>query len=359
MTPTGPATPYLRLDRARLGANLDRAAAAASAAGVDLRPHVKTHKSARIARLQLEAGAVGITVATVGEAEVFAGHGFRDVFVAYPWWLDEPRAARVAALAAEGVRVRLGVDSTAAATRAASALGPDRGRVSFRVELDSGQHRSGVAPEAAGDVARAALDAGLPVEGVFTFPGHSYGPGAGGPAAADEASTLTRGAASLEDAGVPAPVRSGGSTPSLSSSLDRAPVATELRPGVYALGDAQQWELGVMGPQDAALWCVATVVSRAGSGRVVLDAGSKVLGADRPSWATGFGRLPDHPEARLVLLSEHHAVVEPAGTPWPLGTRVRVLPNHVCSAVNLVDVLHVDDAGAEPPWSVDARGRNA
>ena len=358
-----PETPFLLLDRARLQANVARAAGAAGAAGVALRPHVKTHKCARIARLQLDAGAVGITVATLGEAEVFAGHGCRDVFVAYPVWLDGARAARVAALVDGGVRVALGVDSGEGAARAAAALGAHRSRVPVRVEVDSGQHRSGTAPEAAGGVARAAADAGLPVEGVFTFPGHSYGPGAGAPAAGDEADALGRAAAAMTAAGVPPAVLSGGSTPSLGASLgrpasDAAGRPTELRPGVYALGDAQQWELGAMAPEEVALSCVGTVVSRR-DGAVVLDAGSKALGADRPGWATGFGRLPEDPGARIVQLSEHHAVVEPDRGDWALGERVRVVPNHVCNAMNLADLLHVDETGATPPWTVDARGCNA
>ncbi len=362
---SAPATPYLRLDPARLEANVARAARAAAAAGVDLRPHVKTHKSARIARMQLDAGAVGITVATVSEAEVFAAHGCRDVFVAYPVWLDAARAARVVALVDDGVRVALGVDSAGGARQMAAALGPHRGQVSVLVEVDSGQHRSGTTAGEAGEVARVAADAGMPVEGVFTFPGHAYGPGAADAAATDEAAALARGAESMAAAGLPARVRSGGSTPSLAASIagtreaDAAGggVPTELRPGVYALGDAQQWELGAMRPEDVALCCVATVVSRR-EGRVVLDAGSKALGADRASWATGFGRLPEHPGARVVLLAEHHAVVEAPGADLPLGSRVRVVPNHVCTAVNLADSIRADDDGAASPWQVDARGAN-
>ena len=108
-----------------------------------------------------------------------------------------------------------------------------------------------------------------------------------------------------------------------------------------------------------ALTCRATVVSHAG-GRLVLDAGSKALGADRAPYATGWGRLPDHPDARVVLLSEHHAVVDLAGAPLPpLGSRVDVVPNHVCAAVNLADTLWADDGDALVPWPVAARGRNS
>ncbi len=145
-------------------------------------------------------------------------------------------------------------------------------------------------------------------------------------------------------------------TPSLRDT-DTSTV-TEVRPGVYVFGDAQQWELGTMAPEDIALTAVGTVVSHAG-GRAVLDAGSKVLGADRAAYATGFGRLLDHPDARIVALSEHHAVVDLGGAPLPrLGETVRVVPNHVCAAVNLADELWVEEQGLLHPWPVSARGRN-
>jgi D-serine deaminase-like pyridoxal phosphate-dependent protein len=146
-------------------------------------------------------------------------------------------------------------------------------------------------------------------------------------------------------------VLSGGSTPSLAAT--HAAPLSEIRPGVSVFGDAQQWELGTMTPDEIALTVHATVVSHAG-GRLVLDAGSKVLGADRAAYATGFGRLLDHPDARIVLLSEHHAVAEMAGPLPALGSTVRVVPNHVCATVNLVDHLRVGDE----EWAVAARGRN-
>jgi D-serine deaminase-like pyridoxal phosphate-dependent protein len=92
----------------------------------------------------------------------------------------------------------------------------------------------------------------------------------------------------------------------------------------------------------------------------VLDAGSKVLGADRAAYATGFGRLPALPDARIVLLSEHHAVVDLAGVRLPpLGSRVDVVPNHVCAAVNLVDGLYAEESGGLRRWPVTARGQNS
>ena len=334
-------TPRLVVDGQIMTANIARVARAAVDAGVAMRPHVKTHKSVDIGRLQVAHGAAGITVATIGEAEVFAAAGFDDVFVAYPLWLDRGRADRLRRLAGS-TRVSIGTDSVEAAARAASLP------VDVLVEVDSGHRRSGCEPGAAGAVAVAAGDR---VRGVFTFPGHSYSPDGRATAATDEGRALGAAAASLRARGVAVDVVSGGSTPSLDhTDVD---VVTELRPGVYVFGDAQQWELGACSPDRIALTCHATVVSHAG-GRLVLDAGSKVLGADRAPYATGFGRLLDHPEARVVLLSEHHAVAELPGPLPRLGSTVRVVPNHVCAAVNLVDHLWVD--GEARP--VSARGCN-
>lgn len=344
---TTPRTPYLRGDVGRLDANLERAASYAAGAGVALRPHAKTHKCVEVAWRQLALGAVGLTVATIGEAEVFVGGGCTDVFVAYPLWLDDDRAARLRVLAERAV-VAIGIDSVEGAARAGDLLSGSG--VEVLVEVDSGHHRTGVAPGVAGSVAAAS---GLDVRGAFTFPGHSYAPGALRSAAADEATALTAAADSLRGAGIEPRVLSGGSTPSLAAA--DLGVLTELRPGVYAFGDAQQWELGTTAPDAIALTCRATVVSHAG-GRLVLDAGSKALGADRAPYATGWGRLASYPDARVVQLSEHHAVVDLAGAPLPpLGAEVDVVSNHVCATVNLHDTMWADGV----PWTVAARGANA
>lgn len=349
----GPITPYLQVDLARVRRNVRAASERATMTRVALRPHVKTHKSAEIARLQMASGAVGLTVATVGEAEAFARAGFRDLFIAYPLWLDEPTSRRLADLA-ELVTLAIGVDSVEGAANAGRMLGG--GSVEVMVEVDSGQHRTGADPCDAGHLAVRAERAGARVRGVFTFPGHSYTPGGLRDAADDEAGALTLAVAAMAHAGIVPSVVSGGSTPSLAFS--HTEVVTELRPGVYVFGDAQQWELGTVDPDDLALTCRATVVSHA-HGRVVLNAGSKILGADRAPYATGFGRLIAHPAARIVQLSEHHAVVDLAGAPLPrLGSELDVLPNHVCAAVNLVDELWVDDDGRLRSWPVTARGLN-
>ena len=357
-------TPDVLIDRDVLERNIARMAAAVRERGLLLRPHAKTHKVPEIAALQLAAGAAGLTVATLGEAEVFAAHGAEDLFVAYPLWVGPRQAERLRRLSA-AARISVGVDSAEAAAVMGGQLGDAAGDVAVVVEIDSGHHRSGVRPEDAADVARAAARAGLRVEGVFTFPGHSYAPGMPVEAAAQEQQALDRAAGQLAAAGFEVRRRSGGSTPS--ALLTDSTTATEVRPGVYVFGDAQQLELGRCALEDIALTVAATVVSRheGGNGvprRTVLDAGSKVLGSDRPAWATGCGRLMDHPDARITALSEHHAtVVWPEDAPLPaLGERLRVIPNHVCLTMNLVDdVAVVRDGALLERWTVAARGRNS
>jgi D-serine deaminase-like pyridoxal phosphate-dependent protein len=349
-------TPCLVVDRDVLDGNLVAMASRARDDGVALRPHAKTHKCVEIARRQLALGAVGLTVATVGEGEVFADAGCTDVFIAYPLWAAGARGRRLRALAGR-VALRVGIDSSEGVEVLSRALAGTEAEVV--VEVDSGHHRTGVAPALAGQVAVAARRSGLRVAGVFTFPGHGYDPDQRERAAADEARALRQADDALRDAGAGEGLRSGGSTPT-AALLDPGAL-NEMRPGVYAFNDAQQVELGAASWQTVALTAAATVVSRNGR-NLVLDAGSKVLGADRLTWATGYGRLLDHTDARVIALSEHHATATFPGD-WPLperGSMVRVVPNHVCAAVNLADVLLVSAEGAVvDQWLVAARGRNA
>lgn len=332
-------TPTVRIDLARLEANI-------AAHPGPLRPHVKTHKIPEIARLQLAAGAHGLTVATVGEAEVFA-EVCDDLFLAYPVWADR-RLRRLA----ERITLSVGCDSPAAARRLVGVP------VSVLIELDSGHHRSGVPVGGLEALAREILDLGLDLRGAFTFPGHSYTPGGQEAAARDEDQALSAAGQILRALGVAEPVLSGGSTPSARYSQ----VATERRPGVYVFNDAQQLELGTCDWSGIALTVLSTVVSRrADRHQIIVDVGSKVLGSDRSAWASGFGRIKGVPDARVTALSEHHGTVAwPAGKSLPqVGEQVSVVPNHVCLVLNLVDEVEVVSGGrVVKRWAVAARGRN-
>jgi D-serine deaminase-like pyridoxal phosphate-dependent protein len=364
----------LAIDKNLLVKNIERMAKQTAKAGINLRPHVKTHKIPELATLQLAAGAVGITVATIGEAEVFAKKGFRDIFIAYPLFVTDSKLKRLAKLARK-VKLTLAIDSL----QGAKALAKGLEGIEILVEIDSGHHRSGCQPKEAGQLALQAKSLGLSPVGIFTYPGHSYKPKGAKQAVADEQAAFEEAAAGMSKVGIEARVISSGSTPSaqISTTSSNRPgksksLVNELRPGVYVFNDAQQLELGTCTSKEIALWAVATVVS-VSENRMILDSGSKTLGADKAAWATGYGRLLDFPDARIEALSEHHATVvfpkpkslgegnKAKAVKLPrIGDLVRVVPNHVCNAVNLVDrVFLVENRKVFDFWVVAARGRNS
>lgn len=359
MPVTMPETPFIAIELGTLQSNIAKAADAARTAGIALRPHVKTHKMIEIARIQEAAGILGITVATLGEAEVFVAAGFTDVLIAYPVWLTPAKAQRLGALL-DHTTIRMGIDSLEAGERFAQFLGGKSALIEFLIEVDCGHHRSGVAPSAVRELAAGLRELGLEVSGCFTFPGHSYAMEGGAAAAQDEAKALATAQHQLVAAGFPdAHIRSGGSTPSLAEA--DVLVVTEQRPGVYVFNDAQQLELGSCEWSDIALTVQATVVSVRGS-RVIVDAGSKALGADRAPYASGFGRVLNVPDARIVALSEHHATIDfgESSAPPHRGEVLAIVPNHVCNTMNLADEAFVFDRGElVDSWRVAARGKNS
>jgi len=359
--PAGLDTPALVVDLDVAERNARRLGDALAARGIALRPHVKTHKSLALGRIQLAAGARGITVGNLGEAEVFADGGFDDIVVAYPVWAAGPKAARLRALHARpGLRLAVGFDSVAGAERLADAV---RGRprpLPVVLELDPGNRRTGAPPAQAGTLAMAATNLGLEVVGVFTHGGHAYRPGAAEAAGADEVRTLAAGAAALRAAGIEPTVISAGSTPTqLTAAME--PV-NEIRAGTYLLGDRQQWTIGAVPDDGIALVVAATVVSvAAADGQFVIDAGAKTLTKDMAPYVDGYGLLPAWPDAVIERVSDYHGVVRiPRGAPAPAeGDVVAVVPNHVCPVVDLQDAFVVTRGGREVGrWPVDARGRS-
>ena len=346
-------TPALVVDAARMESNIVHMSAQARAAGVALWPHAKTHKSASIARRQLDRGAGGLTVATLAEAEAFAAAGCADLFIAYPLWSGGSRAARIRRLH-ESARLRVGVDSVAAAEQLAAAT-HGSAALDVLIEVDCGGRRSGVAAEHAASLAADCLRLGLNVLGAFTHPGHAYAaPANVGAAAADERTALAIAGATLEPLLGRAPVLSGGSTPTAIDGM-AAPL-TEARPGTYVFGDRQQMHLSGFAEQQIALVVAARVVSTPRPGEAVLDAGSKALASDRPAWLEGHGWLPEAPEAIVAAITEEHAVVRGLRRRLTVGDLVGVVPNHVCTAVNLGSEFAVVAGGAiVDVWPIASR----
>jgi D-serine deaminase-like pyridoxal phosphate-dependent protein len=350
-----PDTPEVVIDLAVVRRNIEHAAALAREHGVALRPHTKTHKLPQLARMQVDAGAGGIMVAKLGEAEVMADAGLDDVLVGYPL-VGETKLRRLAALLDRGVRASVVVDSVEVADGIAR-LGRD---VPALLELDTGLGRLGYrAGREAVDAGRhiQALD-GLALRGVLTHEGQVYREAAD----VDNYERLAREAAKrcvevAHELGLE--TVSMGATGTFRFTAACAGV-TEVRPGTYIFNDLSQLSTGACTRDDVAAVVVATVVARPERTRAVIDAGSKTLTSDRlgvPDAPATFGRLWDD-GGTVVRLSEEHGVLElAADSPLRVGDRVAVIPNHVCPVVNLADAVTVVDGDAVGRWPVAARGK--
>jgi D-serine deaminase-like pyridoxal phosphate-dependent protein len=337
--------------------NIDRMQVFAAERGLDVRPHVKTHKCLEIGRRQLDAGAVGITAGNVGEAEVFAGAGFDDIFLAYPVWPSGTKAGRIRELA-QTTRLRVGVDNAAAIDALADAMGDEPDRLQVVVEVDCGARRSGAPPEAAGDLALIARKRGLGPIGVYTYPGHgSAGSGSREPAAQDQEAALAAAVRSLAAVGVSPEVVSAGSTPTFAFATSS--VITEIRPGEYVFCDLNNTRLGACDEDQIALFVAATVVSDWVPGQGILDVGTKAMGREGTP-EIGYGGIAGK-KAVLAKLNEYHGFLAvPVGEERPsVGTVVPVVPNHVCPVVASFEELLVTDSEGTmlERWEVAARGR--
>jgi D-serine deaminase-like pyridoxal phosphate-dependent protein len=327
-------TPVAVVDEQAMEANLTRMASIAGGAGVRLRPHGKTHKSAHVAERQLAHGAVGLTAATLTEAEGFAAAGVTDLLLAHPP-VGGHKLRRLGALAERVGRLAVSLDSV----DVARSLPPG---VDVLWEVDTGLHRIGTPPDrpTADSIHQlvAAIGAGR-FRGLLTHGGHAYGARDGeerARAAREEAGGLESTAALLASEGIEVRELSVGSTPT-ADLLPAATRVTEMRPGTYVFGDANQAALGSMHLADAALGVVATVVSTPEAGRAVVDAGSKALSNDlRVSGLLGFGKVLGRDDLLVARLSEEHAVLTSEGpTGLRVGDRVVIIPAHACTTVNL------------------------
>jgi len=355
--PSSVETPSVCIDQRLMEQNIERMAVGLKGKGVDFRPHVKSHKSLEVARRQIGAGAVGLTAATIGEAEVFVEGGFDDIFIAYPLWVTEAKALRIRKLL-ERARIAVGVSSVEGARNLVARMNGDS-QLRVIIEVDSGELRTGVtSPELAVAVADVIARSTLRLGGLFTHGGHSYaGSDAVAGAASDEVHSLIDSAEALKSAGHGVETLSAGSTPT--ALVSAVAGVTEERPGTFVFGDRQQVALGAHPADSVALFVAATVV-QVSDGQFVLDAGGKVFTKDAPQTVNGFGALPRYPEARIERIFDHHAVVVNAQSLPRIGDKLAVIPNHVCPVSNLANEFVVIGSNGEEVdrWSIDAGLRN-
>ncbi|MGJ4962916.1 D-TA family PLP-dependent enzyme [Bradyrhizobium sp. SZCCHNS3002] len=322
-------TPCAVIDMDRVERNIARIQAQCEAAGVANRPHIKTHKSPVLAKLQIEAGAQGITCQKIGEAEIMADAGIADILISYNL-IGEEKMARLAALQAKA-------DMTVAADNATVIAGlPQAAKQSGRtlsvvVECDTGRKRAGVeTPAEAIQLARQIkASEGLRFAGFMLYPTESGW---------DEAQRFYDEAlAGVRAEGLDAAIVSTGGSPNL-KNLGKLRGATEHRPGTYIYNDRMQVAAGVATWDDCALHIYSTVVSRAAPERGILDAGSKTLTTDTGG-LDGHGLILEHPEAKIARFAEEHGFLDlsRSNTRPHVGDVVRIVPNHVCVVVNMMD----------------------
>src|SRR3954451_18413514 len=314
-------TPQVLVDRPRLAANIDRVQQMASVAGMRLRPHAKTHKSPVVARWQIDRGAVGICCAKVGEAEVFADAGIRDIRLPYP--VNPANADRVLALM-DRATISIIVDHIDVARGWSDAMRRAGRTLDVLIKVDVGFHRCGIDPngDALGFIQTTAAMPGLRVRGLLSHAGHAYHAASEDQLRAiakAEAETLASLRARAAESGIALDEISVGATPTLRFSAGQ-PGITELRPGNYVYFDRTQVSLGAATLDDCALTVLATVVSKH-AGRIILDCGSKTLTNDQARGITpagGYGAVlaPDGASPRRIdealtieRLSEEHATV--------------------------------------------------
>jgi D-serine deaminase-like pyridoxal phosphate-dependent protein len=352
-------TPALIVDLDIFERNLQRAANYAREHKLRLRPHAKTHKAVWIGRRQLDLGAAGLTCAKVTEAEVMMGAEPRDLLLAYPI-LGRVKLDRLMQIA-RGARVTVALDSVDAARGLSEAATEEIGVLA---EVDVGLGRVGVAPgEPLLALARAVESLPhLRLEGITFYPGHIKSMDAAGLDALAKLSALLR--SILDDfsrAGIEVKVVSGGSTPALFHSHEIDGL-NEIRPGTYVFNDVNTIRSGACALEDCAANILATVVSTARPGHMIIDGGSKTFSSDRSANSADptFGYLVEAPGARFHKMNEEHGFVDltGAGREFRIGERVHVIPNHICVAVNLHEKMYgLRGETVERVWQVDARGK--
>ena len=343
-------TPAALIDTLRMRRNIERMQERMNRMGVAFRPHVKTSKCLRVAEAQRAAGARGITVSTLKEAEQFFAGGFTDI--TYAVGISEGRLPQAEALIGMGCALSILTDSLEAARMIAGYA--KKSGTAFRVliEIDTDGHRSGVRPDDPGlpDIAAALTEGGCTVEGVLTHAGSSYEfseRSALESLAEQERAGCVRAAERLRAAGFPCPVVSVGSTPTAICATDLTGV-TEVRAGVYVFFDLVMCNVGVATPDDVALSVLATVIGhQKEKGWAIVDAGWMAMSRDRGTARMGkdygYGQVCDLsgkvlPGYVVSGANQEHGIISletgmdrEISDHFPIGARLRILPNHACA----------------------------
>ena len=353
-------TPAFIVDRTIVQKNCDAMREKAQRSGVVFRPHMKTHKTAEIARMQFGGDTGPVTVSTLAEAEFFADHGFDDITYAVP--VGPGKLERAAALARRIKRLNLLIDSFEALQAMEEFSARQGSRFNVFLKVDCGYHRAGVDPESKEALQLAmkmASSKGIQFQGLLTHAGHSYNTHNVDEIrkiASQETSALTGFRNKLQEQGVNQLTRSIGSTPT-ASVVERFSDTDEVRPGNYVFFDVYQATIGSCDLSQCAVSVLAAVIgSYPQHQHLLVDAGalalSKDAGPDHVDPECGFGVVCDPGLKQLPMklkgLSQEHGKIEAEPdviAKYPVGTRLRILPNHSCLTAAMYDVYHVVEDG--------------
>jgi D-serine deaminase-like pyridoxal phosphate-dependent protein len=358
-------TPALLINERKMKHNISSMQSAINEQKVQLRPHAKTHKIPSIAKMQLKAGAIGITVAKVSEAEVMASHGINDIFIAYPM-VTETKIKKVLELNKQ-IRLIVGVDSLEGAKLLDLLAGVEALTVEVRLEVDTGLRRTGVQYEKAVHLAlEIAKLNNLQLTGIYTFRGAIY---KGKPtldlekAGQEEGLLMAELADQLREAGIAIRDVSVGSTPS-AGAVAKVKGITEVRPGTYVFHDRMQAAFKVCSLEECAATVTCTVVSIPANDLLVIDGGTKTFASDvqpaaAPLYLEGFGEVINLPGAVFERMTEEHGMIKvPEGHQLKVGDTIEIIPNHICSTVNLHNYVYMKQENREVErLEVSARGK--
>jgi D-serine deaminase-like pyridoxal phosphate-dependent protein len=355
-------TPALLIDLDIMENNLRKLADYSQKHRLRVRPHTKTHKIPALARKQLDLGAAGLTVAKVGEAEVMLAAQPPELLVAYP--IVGPKKLERLMQVAGKTSITVSLDSAGVARQLSDAATAAGIEIGVLAEVDVGLGRVGVPP---GETLLRLIHEirqmpGLRFEGIAFYPGQIKNMDEEGEQALKNLAQMLEGILdALRKAGVEARIVSGGSTPTLFHS-HRLPGLNEIRPGTYIFNDRNTALAGACTFEDCAASVMVTVVSTAKTGQMIVDGGSKTFSSDGPPAGVpvSFGRVVDAPDAVFANMNEEHGYVDlrRAGQKFNVGDRVRIIPNHVCVAMNLHECVYgIRGNTVEQTWRVEGRGK--
>lgn len=356
-------TPALLIDIDKVRGNVEKMQLFAEGIGVELRPHVKTHKIPEIAKMQLERGACGIACAKTEEAEIMFAAGIRNIQIANVI-VGEAKIRRMIDMIEAGAKLTCGVDSREGAEALSETFSAQGLKLKVLIKIDVGFGRLGVSPEKAVEFAKSISDLpGIEIVGIFSHGGQVYGAKTYDEVrrgALNESSIMSKLATEFKKAGFKLSTVSVGSTPGAKfCAID--PGITELRAGNYVYYDMIQVGLGSARKKMCAMTILATVVSIPASDRAIIDAGSKALGLDRGAHGfestSGYGKIIGS-DAEIYRLSEEHGFVRGEVGKFEVGDKIRIIPNHACRVSNLFDEAYeVSGDYATGVFKISARGK--